>query len=1378
MICSKWGGVLFGVNDDETIKLRLRVSKLDVPDDCGEQERSEIEKENEAISKEIDISNKIDDILLKLKTQGYTKQVVLRTGFVRYEAERVSNNYYGEVSRTGDVDLIDESPLFQLVVNVSSEHKKDCSEVTLEVVDSSVKVLIEQFNKYLPSKEYDELFGYLADIESNGDMSLPLAKDVLSKLWSEVTFRLNKQGARGISNDVDVSKCKLTLVSRANYFLADDLKKLSAMDRDDLGESSLSAWESDEEMNIEEEVHDDGSTELFFPFEYDKWQLSVLGVLKNRSAIVEGPPGTGKSQTIANLLAHLAATGNTVLFASQKDQAVRGVKNTLKKLNIRFLFGYIPDRSSPLNASEDEVDSASNTLLAINQEFQKMLTQPDHKLPLQMVNKDKGSFVDSINAQRRIFQIDQRLREIDYIKSLAMSNIDKTAVGEYDKLLNEVDEYRKQLGDVGGQMVALSSMKQYADLNLQFAINDVVKYGELASKLSELSRHKDALANKLADYVDTKDTDYSEIEFNGKEAYICSQINSLCNGLDELLPDGRANALKNLQLRIKVKGLCNSLVQDIYQEVATNVEVIAMSKEMTKARKMHELRRLRDYFALMVARNEVSACGKEMCSTVAEIAEKTGSKIAADVLDDFLSIPDGCITLSRYCELSRKRNEIMGKIKGCSSLMSAIVKQSSLSAEEITRLSNMDAGALGSTFSDIEEYRKLLDERKTLAKTCKISPNDINQEIMQLKQYCRKDVCSYIQNRILNNVERLKSDKHAKARIERISRSLNKSKKAYKTFDKLKSDPDNFKVMSSAIPVWMMSLEDVSRIVPAEVNCFDYVIIDEASQCNIAYALPVMMRAKHTIFFGDSLQMRDTNTLFKSNEQLSSIAKKHDVPEEYQIKAEEDTVKSVMDIATLAGFRTVVLKNHYRSPRQLIGFSNHNFYKKVGRGLEVVNDNIVEYKDTERVMLNHVIAADPTIEISEKTNESEARYIIGLINDIRSDSALCNKSIAVLTFFNEQAELLQRMLDGYANVKVSTIEGIQGDERDIVIYSFVITDPVAGKKRYMPLTGEGGEIRRSANEGRVNVAFSRAREQVHCVTSLPLDLWPEKIWVKKFLKYVEENGSVSYQHEFDEQHFDSDFEAQVFRYLAGQLSPREYLLQTQVKSCGFRIDLVVRQYKSGLKLAIECDGPTHFENGDGQVYVMDDYERQGVLESAGWNFYRLSYFDFVEDKEKALEGMLNFIQYYFAHGGTLKSSSKVLKRVEKLRLSEVLPEAKCLPKYKTVIKDSERAKPSPSMDTLFAEHKVGVRSTGASIGTIDGNGVAGQIDQDDFERYLIDHLGKTICVRYWPMRKVSPDAKYRTLKLVSFNSKYFYCRRDDADSYSGSYLRDRVVDYR
>ena len=235
-------------------------------------------------------------------------------------------------------------------------------------------------------------------------------------------------------------------------------------------------------------------------------------------------------------------------------------------------------------------------------------------------------------------------------------------------------------------------------------------------------------------------------------------------------------------------------------------------------------------------------------------------------------------------------------------------------------------------------------------------------------------------------------------------------------------------------------------------------------------------------------------------------------------------------------------------------------------------------------------------------------------------------------------------------------------------------------------------------------------------------------------------------------------------------------MQTQVESCGFRIDLVVRQYKSGLKLAIECDGPTHFENGDGQVYVLDDYERQGVLESAGWNFYRLSYFDFVEDKEKSLSNLLDFVQYYFANNGAFKNGNAASKEVERMKSTEVLPEAKCLPKYRTVIRGSGEVGLSTPKDSLFAEHKIGASAKAATIGVVD-NRVVEAVDQSDFDRYLVEHCGGTIRIKYWSVKKASPDTKYRTLNLVRFDDRHFFCR-GDGDAYSKTYLRDRVVGYR
>jgi len=623
----------------------------------------------------------------------------------------------------------------------------------------------------------------------------------------------------------------------------------------------------------------------------------------------------------------------------------------------------------------------------------------------------------------------------------------------------------------------------------------------------------------------------------------------------------------------------------------------------------------------------------------------------------------------------------------------------------------------------------------------------------------------------LKQIDVINSQKSTKAILNRVANSLARGKKAYKTFDKLKNGEDginNFMAMSEAIPIWMMGLEDVSRIIPMVANAFDYVILDEASQCNLAYSLPVMYRGRHTVFFGDSLQMRDTNILFKSNQQLESIAKKNKISDYYQIKATEDSVKSVMDIATLAGFKTAVLRYHYRSPKELIGFSNSNFYEAVGRSLEVVNDSALTYKDTNRVLVNHIIEARDENEDSGKRNFAEVEYIKNLIEELKKDPKTKDKSIAILTFFNEQAELLRQSIED-EDIKVSTIEGIQGDERDIVIYSFVIRDP-SEKKRYVALTGEGGNIRKGAAEGRVNVAFSRAKLQVHCVTSLKPELWPEGIWIKRYLEYVDKNGIFKSRNSVDDQIFDSEFEKEVFGSIAEVLDDHDYYMETQVQSCGFRIDLVIGNRETGRKIAIECDGPTHFENGDGQVYIKSDWERQMILETAGWHFYRISYFDWMEEREETLSDALKYIYDYLYYGKAYNPS--VFRSIEDLHENESLPEEPEKKIYTTSFSD-DRYLPADSPSTYRSasgEEAMSVLPRKREF-TVGNRGV----DQIEFEEYLHEHIGKTITIRYQSTTKGS-SRKWRYINMEKYDSTYILTRHEDG--YLIKYRRDRVVEFK
>ncbi|UJD06247.1 MAG: AAA domain-containing protein [Candidatus Nanosynbacter sp. HMT-348_TM7c-JB] len=1146
--------------DSVDIDLITSLDKQFNPNIPNEEKSNEQRQAEERIARDRDILNKLQEIDAKIKTDEYTKRVVLQTGFVSFEAKRYSyiNNELNEEYESY------ETPLFQVpVAALKFKYTPKGVVVTIELSSNYVEILSGSLRNFLPQEYFSKIFEFITDAEAKERTITPLEDEFIKDLWSIIKVQLNRLDARSISETPSFATSLIGITSKTNHFLAEDLKNIASLEDEELLETSLSSWASDENMNIEQEVTDDGSTEILFPFDYDKYQLKVLGVTANKAVIVEGPPGTGKSQTISNLLVHLAATGKRVLFASQKDQAIRGVKDKLKTLEVPFLYGYIPDKTSKLYTEDDEKDSAANTLLALNREFKKKKVG-DLKEPLTLLADRSSLFAENLNNERSIYSLLEERRSLNYL-----------------------------------------------DAFYTYKINDEW-YSQCVSLEDTISRLKASVNNyekTYGDFLSTTGKKFEDLEFEYQA--VIDGIEKIRSYIKDNMPE-RAGWVGSKVNKIKLRSALNEYGRDLLQEIYVEIEKI-ISSETTKSNRLRLLNSLSDYFIY-----------------ASELQTISDDRYALDKLLSGKEMP-----LSVYASFKKVILNNGGKDK---------------------------------VFQDLAKYdaiTKRIDETKLY------STNELNREIKDIRKFYKTNVTNYIRNRILKKVSEANDSKNIRATLAQVARSLTKSKKANKTFDRLKHNADNFSAMSKVLPIWMMSLDDISRIIPLQKNIFDYVIIDEASQCNFAYAFPVMFRAKHTIFFGDTLQMRDDNIMFKSNDQLNAIAQKHQIPELYQIKAEEDTVKSVMDIARLNGFKTVTLKYHYRSPKELIGFSNESFYEPIGRRLEAVNDNIIPYKDTGRVLLVHVVTPDLKEDTSDKTNSAEIRKVQELISCIKNDHVLRNKSIAVLTFFNEQAELMRRAIKD-DTIKVSIIDGIQGDERDIIIYSFVIKDP-ADKKRYIALTGEGGEIRKDIAAGRVNVAFSRARAQVHAVTSLAPELWPEGIWIKRYLEYIEKNGAVNRRHDKSKQQFDSDFERRVYDYLANKLDANEYVLETQVESLGFRIDLVV--YHGNKKLAIEMDGPCHFEDGDGQVYVKNDWERQGALETAGWDFYRISYFDWIRNQDAEKNNLVNYIQRYFTDGATLSNETSILRELKKeTALPEEVPKNMYITDFADEYKDNVSSK--------------------------------------------------------------------------------------------------------
>ncbi len=155
--------------------------------------------------------------------------------------------------------------------------------------------------------------------------------------------------------------------------------------------------------------------------------------------------------------------------------------------------------------------------------------------------------------------------------------------------------------------------------------------------------------------------------------------------------------------------------------------------------------------------------------------------------------------------------------------------------------------------------------------------------------------------------------------VEQLSQGYNPA-----LFHRLKqAEEENFRYAVRVFPVWATTNLAAKTNFPLQAGYFDLVIIDEASQCDVPSALPLLFRAKRIIVIGDPNQLRHVATLTKDSDQ--EAAARHGVA----LEAFSYNGHSLFDLAhrgvgSHPGY--ILLKEHYRSDARIIGFSNRLFY--------------------------------------------------------------------------------------------------------------------------------------------------------------------------------------------------------------------------------------------------------------------------------------------------------------------------------------------------------------------------------------------------------------------------------------------------------------------
>lgn len=260
---------------------------------------------------------------------------------------------------------------------------------------------------------------------------------------------------------------------------------------------------------------------------------------------------------------------------------------------------------------------------------------------------------------------------------------------------------------------------------------------------------------------------------------------------------------------------------------------------------------------------------------------------------------------------------------------------------------------------------------------------------------------------------------------------------------------------------------------PLESELFDMVIIDEASQCDIASALPLIMRTKQLVVIGDPMQLRHISSVTTEEEQM--IKDKLELEDSQYIKYAEcslyDYSNDLISHAQSGSSIPYMLKYHYRCHPHIIEYSNDMFYGgRMKRRLEIKTDTNRLKGTPQGVVLVDVVGTQ--INDNVNINEAEAKKSIELAERVALSQP--DVSIGIVTPFRHQAEKINSMIptELRERIEANTVHKYQGDEKDIMIYSLVVTHNSPSKKIYWI---------DNIVPNLVNVAVTRAKSTLYVV---------------------------------------------------------------------------------------------------------------------------------------------------------------------------------------------------------------------------------------------------------------------------------------------------------
>ncbi len=938
----------------------------------------------------------------------------------------------------------------------------------------------------------------------------------------------------------------------------------------------------------------------------DYAQENAIDQINQKSNIViYGPPGTGKSQTIVNIISDALCKNKRVLVVSQKRAALDVVFSRLGKLNAKAMF--IPDaEKDKFNFFERIRQMHAQVMREDYRAAQKKFQHNEIN-----INREVGTLENISKVLFSPTEFGLSLQEM-YAQSYNIGK-DSKDYKLYEGLLKTsvAEEKYPELYETMRYLKDKNIAKLYIDRQNAVAANPMIVHVKTdldVHKLKEVYTFVTRLSTSALPPFDFSQYPHSRY----LATFYLEKTASKRPDMTEIA---------NIIMQVEKKGLCSWLKASYfpalwwlfpfvkYHHYKVRENVIIDLNIALKAFKMFE-----EPFALLQEILDDEGYALVMGGIIN--GNTVFVKALKNALENYISIRD----------MNKAIGELSGQMR---SILDFSYENSDKTYEGINAVLNKILPLR--IYHEIVKNDAYIDN--ALSKT--VSFDSMRERILRLKSDQRELTKHLALDRFSQDyLEYFENSENSKDYLYQIQkqRALWPIRRMIEFF----SD-----YLFRLFPCWLLSPQTVSTIFPLEKNMFDLVVFDEASQMFVENALPTIYRGNRIVVAGDNKQLRPSSGFVRRYQADDSFDYNVDLSTQAALE-----VESLLDLAT-AKFTPVHLVYHYRSMySELIDFSNMAFYDNK---LQIAPNITLSggYKPIERIKVRGIW--------QNRHNHEEAVAVVKLVRTILRERKY-NESIGIVTFNNEQKEYIEDMLDAEADkvaifrkqlfqeenrtengenlsIFVKNLENVQGDERDIIIFSIGYA-----KNDYDRVVAQFGSLSMDGGENRLNVAITRAKKKIYVVTSIE----PEELdnvettknngpkLLKKYLQYARAVSGGN----------NSEVRAVLGTFNAGKkiaepigayeerikqgLESMGYTVYTNLGNTSYKLSLGVYDNELGrFVLGIECDYQAY---GSSESVLERDVYRIKFLENRGWKIVRIWSRDWWQSPKQVLQHLSEIIE--------------------------------------------------------------------------------------------------------------------------------------------------------